>query len=270
MWFQLSSRDHDMPTCRNSVLSSSHNTDTVFTCAWSVCYGVAMTSRLLKIIGFFCKRAPWKRLYPAKETCDLKEPTNRSQSIAPSAKIIHALSLTHTQPPTLSLSLSLSHTHTYMHTQAYMHAHAYMNTHTHAHTYTRTHTCKHIFIYIWYMHTNKHHTHTHMHTHVHTYIYILYYIYTQRDVTHLYALRASASSSISGLFLKNNQVPFTFFFFVQATWQALSIFFFLHMPWVFVEIHFDKDVSYLKETSVCYIWKRPEISMCHTWKRPET
>jgi len=44
-------------------------------------YGVAMTSRLLKIIGLFCKRAIWKRWYSAKETCNFKEPTNRSHPI---------------------------------------------------------------------------------------------------------------------------------------------------------------------------------------------
>jgi len=38
------------------------------------------TSRLLKIIGLFCKRALWKRLYSAKETDSFKEPTNRSHT----------------------------------------------------------------------------------------------------------------------------------------------------------------------------------------------
>ena len=42
---------------------------------------VATISRLLKIIGFFCKRALWKRLYSAKETCNCKELTNRSHPI---------------------------------------------------------------------------------------------------------------------------------------------------------------------------------------------
>ena len=42
---------------------------------------VAMMSRLLKIIGLFCKRALYKRRYSAKETCNLKEPTNRSHPI---------------------------------------------------------------------------------------------------------------------------------------------------------------------------------------------
>jgi len=35
-------------------------------------------SDYFKIIGFFCKRALWKRLYSAKETYHLKEPTHRS------------------------------------------------------------------------------------------------------------------------------------------------------------------------------------------------
>ena len=38
-------------------------------------YRVAMMSRLLEIIGLFCKRALWKRRYSAKETYNLKEPT---------------------------------------------------------------------------------------------------------------------------------------------------------------------------------------------------
>jgi len=44
-------------------------------------YGVATVSRLLKIIGLFCKRALWKRLYAAKEIYNFKEPTNRSHPI---------------------------------------------------------------------------------------------------------------------------------------------------------------------------------------------
>ena len=42
---------------------------------------VATISRLLKIIGLFCKRALLKRLYSAKETYDFKEPTNCSHPI---------------------------------------------------------------------------------------------------------------------------------------------------------------------------------------------
>jgi len=45
-------------------------------------YGVAMISRLLKITDLFCKRALFKRIYSAKETYNLKEPTNRSHPIS--------------------------------------------------------------------------------------------------------------------------------------------------------------------------------------------
>jgi len=38
-------------------------------------YAVATSSRLLKIIGLFCKRALSKRRYSAKETYNFKEPT---------------------------------------------------------------------------------------------------------------------------------------------------------------------------------------------------
>jgi len=40
-------------------------------------------SRLIKIIGPFCKRAPYKRLDSPIETCNFKEPTNRSHPISP-------------------------------------------------------------------------------------------------------------------------------------------------------------------------------------------
>ena len=41
-------------------------------------YGGATMSRLLKMIGLFCKRALYKRRYSAKETYNLKEHTNQS------------------------------------------------------------------------------------------------------------------------------------------------------------------------------------------------
>ena len=45
------------------------------------CSGVAVTSRLLKIIGLFCKRDLQKRRYSAKEAYNFKEPTNRSHPV---------------------------------------------------------------------------------------------------------------------------------------------------------------------------------------------
>jgi len=63
----------------------SENCDTIFHLlllfhiSCSICwYGVASISRLLEMIGVFCKRALQKRLYSAKETYHFKEPTNRS------------------------------------------------------------------------------------------------------------------------------------------------------------------------------------------------
>jgi len=47
---------------------------------------VATISRLLKMIGLFCKRALWKRLYSVKETCNFKEPSNRSHPISVAKK----------------------------------------------------------------------------------------------------------------------------------------------------------------------------------------
>jgi len=55
-------------------------------------YGVATISRLLKIIGLFCKRALQKRQYSAKETYNFKEPTNRSHPIAFSVETVIAQS----------------------------------------------------------------------------------------------------------------------------------------------------------------------------------
>jgi len=60
--------------CRNNVLH-------VATRHFSNTYVVATTSRLLKIIGLYWKRALYKRLYFANETCKFKKPTNRSHPI---------------------------------------------------------------------------------------------------------------------------------------------------------------------------------------------
>jgi len=43
--------------------------------------GVALVSRLLKMLGLFCKRALQKRQYTAKETYNLIDPTDRSHPI---------------------------------------------------------------------------------------------------------------------------------------------------------------------------------------------
>jgi len=57
-------------------------------------YGVATISRLLKIVGLFCKRALQKRGYSATETYTFKEPTNRSHPIPVSCSMVeHPVSM---------------------------------------------------------------------------------------------------------------------------------------------------------------------------------
>jgi len=50
-------------------------------CNHSIGVAMAEASRLLKIISTFCKWALLNRLYPAKEYCNFKKPTNRSHPI---------------------------------------------------------------------------------------------------------------------------------------------------------------------------------------------
>jgi len=64
--------------------------------------------RVLQIIGLFCKRALYERLYSAKETCNFKETTNRSQLIG--------------------------------HTKTYTDIHRYTQKHTDYQIHTSTHT----------------------------------------------------------------------------------------------------------------------------------
>jgi len=67
-------------------------------------YGAATCSRLLKIIGLFCKRALWKRRYSAKETCNFKDPINRSHPMAS-----HSYESTHRGDQTSNTRISRSH-----------------------------------------------------------------------------------------------------------------------------------------------------------------
>jgi len=68
LWILSTSRIHKSP-------------DLVSETTWRFWYGVASISRLLKMIGLFCKRALLKRRYSAKETYHFKEPTHRSHPI---------------------------------------------------------------------------------------------------------------------------------------------------------------------------------------------
>jgi len=89
-------------------------TTLIFTAIVKGGYEVATISRLLKIIGHFCKRAPYNRLYSAKETCNFMEPTN------------------HSHPVGFWASKS-----------QYTHARTHARTYTHVHTHIRARTCTH-------------------------------------------------------------------------------------------------------------------------------
>ena len=100
-------------------------------------YGVATTSRLLKIIGLFCKRALQKRRYSAKETCNIKEPTTCSQCSTTNTvhEIIrvpaHVLTITQTYSKKIQCAPNICgvcnriqkerERHTRIHTHAHMH-----------------------------------------------------------------------------------------------------------------------------------------------------
>ena len=79
---------------------------------WCITHEVATISRLLKIIGLFCKRVLQKRQYSAKETYNFQEPTNRSHPIGASASGSHTLALpaTHTATHCNTLQHTLQQT----------------------------------------------------------------------------------------------------------------------------------------------------------------
>ena len=62
-----------------------------------VMYGVAMISRLLKIIGLFCRISSLLQGSFAKENYDFKEPTNRSHPIQEYAEFYTHILVTHTR-----------------------------------------------------------------------------------------------------------------------------------------------------------------------------
>jgi len=85
--------------CRLGGNCESHSS------AYMDCYGLATISRLLQIIGLFCKRARQKRPIFSKETYNFKEPTNHShpishlslhvQDLRPSSRILYFPHTTH-------------------------------------------------------------------------------------------------------------------------------------------------------------------------------
>ena len=83
-----------------------------------IVYGVAMISRLLKIVGLVCKRALWKRRYSAKETYNFREPTNHSHPVYYhiSRLLCHVHHLAHCN----TLQHTATHCNTLQHNMDYM------------------------------------------------------------------------------------------------------------------------------------------------------
>jgi len=104
-------------------------------CVYTSVYGVAMISKLLKLIGLFCKRALWKRLYSTKETYNLIDPTNWS----------HPISLIHIH--TFSCMCLYTCLYTCMCLQYISQTCVYM------YIYTRVYSCVCLYIYI-YIHVS--------------------------------------------------------------------------------------------------------------------
>jgi len=67
---------------KNNIFAKNHiYTKNRIYAKYDMGWGGATISRLLKMIGLFCKRALQKRRRSAKETYDFKEPPNRSHPI---------------------------------------------------------------------------------------------------------------------------------------------------------------------------------------------
>jgi len=116
--------------------------------AWDACYGVALVSRIDKIIRLFCKRALSKRSCSAKETDHSIDPTDRSHPIY---TCIHI------------------HSDVCMHISIYIYAESKNKL---LGTSPTPHTC----IYTWI------HIHIHVYVHVHIYMYMYTYMYTYAEI----------------------------------------------------------------------------------------
>jgi len=90
-------------------------------CNW---LGVATTSRLLKIIGLFCRISSLLWGSFAKETYDFKEPTNCS-AVATAVMVSFSLSLT--LPLSLPLSMYIHAIYTYILTYTYIYMYVYVS-----------------------------------------------------------------------------------------------------------------------------------------------
>jgi len=131
-------------------------------------YGVATISRLLKIIGLFCKRALQKRPIIFKETYNFKEPTNRSHPIS---TYIYMLGLRLSPRVSLEYMYTIhicTCTYTYTYTYIYLFLHLSIPIYLHVYTcwvyvFRLKYPCN---IYTIYLYVRAH-IHIYTHTDIH-------------------------------------------------------------------------------------------------------
>ena len=117
----------------------------VHVCTYVYGHGVATISRLLKIIGLFCRISSLLQGSFAKETYDFKEPTNRSHPI-------YVCITWQIKPGMIVLDNSatlMSNTHTHTHTHARTHTYTFsLSSFSLSLSLTHTVTCK--YTHFWY------------------------------------------------------------------------------------------------------------------------
>jgi len=155
---------------------------------------VATISRLLEIIGLFCKRALQKRRYSAKETYNLKGPTNHSHRIA-----YAALRDTLIEEPMMYLCGNLVSIQWLVrgavcdhHSIIFRYKYVYTQINMYIYIYIHIFICMYIYVSVGmyvcnaYVFSYKYiyiNTYIYVYINVHVYIYIYKYIYIY---THLY------------------------------------------------------------------------------------
>jgi len=99
-WIVRSKESKVIMSCISSKeMMSSMNVSAVKGCChchqhpvWNIHgYGVATISRLLKIVGLFCRISSLLQVSFAKETCNFKEPTNYSHPIVRSKEMVSSI-----------------------------------------------------------------------------------------------------------------------------------------------------------------------------------
>jgi len=131
------------------------------------CHGVTTISRLLKIMGLFCKRALSKRRYSTKETYDFKEPTNCSRPILSFPAMDFCIELIFGDFGSRAGAIYCDfYTHTHTHTHRHRHALTHTHTNTNTPTYQHTQKCAHTLSCFLSLALSRTHANKHAHSRV--------------------------------------------------------------------------------------------------------